>query len=153
MYKYKINFDDSKWKKYLDRLDGRMAIIRKLILSRIGEKVIAEIKANKLRGQVLKRGSEDLADSITYKFVSLGTIEVGTNIVYAAIHEFGGEIRPKTAKYLRFKIGGKTIFTKLVRMPKRPYLIPTIEEYGKSGKMERLIELTLQEKIRELEVS
>ena len=29
---------------------------------------------------------------------------VGTNVVYAAIHEYGGTIRPKRAKALRFKV-------------------------------------------------
>jgi len=59
--------------------------------------------------------------------------EVGTNLIYARIHELGGEIRPVRAKYLHFVIGGSRvsaarteggthIFTKLVRMPPRPYL-------------------------------
>jgi phage gpG-like protein len=31
--------------------------------------------------------------------------EIGTNLVYAAIHEFGGVIKPKTRKYLAVPVG------------------------------------------------
>jgi phage gpG-like protein len=47
---------------------------------------------------------------------------VGSPVVYAAIHEYGGIIKPKKGKYLVFQIGDKTIFTKKVTMPKRPWL-------------------------------
>ncbi len=43
---------------------------------------------------------------------------VGTNVEYAGIHQFGGEIRPKKAKALRF--GGR--FVGKVTMPARPFL-------------------------------
>lgn len=62
--------------------------------------------------------------------------EVGSNVVYARIHELGGEIRPIRAEYLAFQVmgaggarksaarisGGDWVRTKLVRMPARPYL-------------------------------
>jgi hypothetical protein len=44
------------------------------------------------------------------------------------IHEFGGEIRPKRARFLRFQIEGQTIFTTRVTMPERPHLRPSLEE-------------------------
>ncbi len=47
----------------------------------------------------------------------------GVNRVYAAIHQFGGTIKPKRAKTLRFKLAnGEFISTKSVTMPARPYL-------------------------------
>lgn len=45
-------------------------------------------------------------------------------VIYAAIHEFGGVIRPRTARFLVFTIGGRKIFARKVTMPKRPYLVP-----------------------------
>jgi HK97 gp10 family phage protein len=53
---------------------------------------------------------------------------VGTNVKYASIHEFGGIIRPKTKKYLKFKIGGAWVTTKQVKIKKKPYLIPALTE-------------------------
>ena len=43
---------------------------------------------------------------------------VGTNVIYAGIHQFGGIIRPKKAKALHFN--GK--FVSQVNMPARPFL-------------------------------
>lgn len=51
---------------------------------------------------------------------------VGTNRIYAAIHQLGGEIKPKTAKRLFFKLGTGFISTKSVKIPPRPFL--TIEQ-------------------------
>lgn len=47
----------------------------------------------------------------------------GVNRVYAAIHQFGGVIKPKTKKALRFRIaGGGFVTAKQVTMPARPFL-------------------------------
>lgn len=51
---------------------------------------------------------------------------VGTNLVYAATHQFGDErtVRAKNGGYLRFQIGGKWV-TKAsvrIRIPARPFL-------------------------------
>jgi phage gpG-like protein len=53
---------------------------------------------------------------------------VWTNLKYAAIHEYGWIITPKKWKYLVFQKGGKTIFAKKVRIPKRPYLRPALAD-------------------------
>lgn len=41
---------------------------------------------------------------------------------YAAIHQFGGTIVPKSADALAFVIGGQFVRTKKVTIPARPYL-------------------------------
>jgi phage virion morphogenesis protein len=46
-----------------------------------------------------------LAGSITHEVSDRG-VAVGTNLFYAAIHQFGGTIRAKTSKGLRFRAGG-----------------------------------------------
>jgi HK97 gp10 family phage protein len=55
-------------------------------------------------------------------------VNVGTNVIYAVIHEFGGIIRAKNAPYLHFVIDGRHIFTKVVHMPARPYMRPAVDE-------------------------
>ncbi len=72
-------------------------------------------------GQTLTGKAADLKNSINYK-PSSREVEVGTSKVYAAIHQFGGVIKPKKGKFLVFEIGGKKIFAKSVTMPARPFL-------------------------------
>lgn len=58
-------------------------------------------------------------------------VKVGTNLVYAQIHDKGGIIRPKKKKYLRFKINGRWVMAKKVRIPKykgRGYLTPAFKK-------------------------
>lgn len=87
-------------------------------------------------GQPL-RDSGRLANSITYNADDSG-VEVGTNVCYAATHQFGATIRAtgnagtnacgprKGAPFLVFKIGDKKVFAKQVTIPARPFL-PTPE--------------------------
>lgn len=49
-------------------------------------------------------------------------VEVGTNRINAAIHQFGGVIRAKTAKGLRFVWMNEVHVRMSVTMPARPYL-------------------------------
>ena len=50
-------------------------------------------------------------------------VTLGTNIPYAAIHNFGGTIVPKNGKVLAFPgMGGATIFAKKVVIPKRSFI-------------------------------
>lgn len=49
--------------------------------------------------------------------------EWGVNRIYAAIHQFGGVIKAKSAGGLKFKLpGGGFAVVKAVHMPARPYL-------------------------------
>lgn len=79
--------------------------------------------------RALVQGGQTLRDtgmlyrSITHR-AEPQTVRVGTNLIYAAIHQFGGTIRAKTAKGLRFRPAGGNGFVsvKSVRIPARPYL-------------------------------
>jgi phage gpG-like protein len=53
------------------------------------------------QGGVTLTDTARLRGSITYRAEASG-VEVGSNVLYAAIHQFGGVIRAKTAKGLRF---------------------------------------------------
>ena len=53
---------------------------------------------------------------------------VGTNLVYAAIQEYGGTIKAKNAPYLVFKTAdGQWHRVKAVTIPARPYLTPAMQ--------------------------
>lgn len=47
---------------------------------------------------------------------------VGTNVKYAAIHQFGGTIRARTARGLIFRINGRFVRKDEVEIPARPFL-------------------------------
>ena len=82
-----------------------------------------DIKKKKLSGDVLTARSGHLRRSIASVFHGSkqnfgGT--VGSNVVYLPIHEFGGVIKPRKKKALKFSIPGVGFVTvKSVRIPKR----------------------------------
>ncbi|HRJ48138.1 MAG TPA: phage virion morphogenesis protein [Opitutaceae bacterium] len=54
--------------------------------------------------------------------VTQNSVTVSSDRAYAAIHQRGGEIRPKPGnKALRFTIGGATVFARRVVIPARPF--------------------------------
>jgi phage gpG-like protein len=97
---------------------------------------LVRVVKKKLSGEVLKVRSNRLRGSIARGPVQgdgkVLQVVVGTNVVYARIHEFGGVIVPKRKKYLRFVVDGKTVFAKRVVIPKRPYIAPSIAEGAKA---------------------
>jgi phage gpG-like protein len=50
------------------------------------------------------------------------TAQAGTALKYAGIHQFGGTIRAKTAKGLRFQVGGRWCTKREVVIPARPFM-------------------------------
>lgn len=75
------------------------------------------------RGGDILVHSGNLRDNISTYEDSNSAI-VGTNELYAAIHQFGGKIRPKKAKALSFN----GILRKSVTIPARPFLALTTED-------------------------
>ena len=61
--------------------------------------------------------SGHLRRSIRWQLLDSRSVQVGTNVPYAAIHQFGGTIRPKKGKALSF--GGRLV--RSVTIPARPY--------------------------------
>lgn len=64
-----------------------------------------------------------LVQSITHEATE-GSVAVGTNVIYAAIHQVGGTIRAKTSKGLRFRSPGNGGWVRKseVEMPRRAFL-------------------------------
>ncbi|SFZ86000.1 phage virion morphogenesis (putative tail completion) protein [Devosia enhydra] len=66
--------------------------------------------------------SARLRNSITWEPAS-DRVAVGTNVIYAAVHQFGAVIRPVRAAALRFRIPGIGWVTrKSVTIPRRAFL-------------------------------
>jgi phage virion morphogenesis protein len=80
----------------------------------------ASIRAQAEGGQTLTDTGR-LRASIT-RDATDRTATVGTNVVYAAINQFGGTVRAKTPKGLRFKVGGGWVRKQSVTLPPRPFL-------------------------------
>lgn len=88
-------------------------------------------KTHHLAGATLKARTHLLQHSVKSRVNVRGTAisgRVGSPVVYAAIHEFGGIIKPKKAKYLVFQIDGTWIRTKQVTMPKREWLAKSLKD-------------------------
>jgi len=78
------------------------------------------------QGKILSLNGH-LADSINHDVVNGNTVVVGTNKEYAAIHQFGGVIRPKTSKGLAIGVvnsdgDARLGWAKEVTIPARPFL-------------------------------
>lgn len=65
--------------------------------------------------------SAALVNSQTY-LADDESVEVGTDMIYAAIHQLGGTIRPVVADKLVFTIGGQFVSVDEVTIPKRSFL-------------------------------
>lgn len=79
------------------------------------------IRAREQGGQTLV-DSARLKQSITHR-PAPGQVEVGTNVIYAAIQQFGGTITAKSARALVFRIPGAGWATvSSVTIPARPFL-------------------------------
>ncbi len=76
-------------------------------------------KGNKILVGAGMRGG--LLGTIVY-LVTGSRLMIGTNKVYAAIHQFGGVIQPRSGGYLVFRLGGRLVHAKKVTIPARPFL-------------------------------
>lgn len=120
---------------------------------------------NATKGNVAKQGlikirtlSRSLHMELVEQTPTQAAVEVGTDLEYGAIHEFGGVIKPRTAKYLAIPVGSRKgspsshgdlklrktrggnlvmvdeggevqyVLKKSVEIPPRPYLRPAADE-------------------------
>lgn len=117
-----------------DKIKGMVTGFRKEAyqsMSRLVMELTRKVKQDKLSGQVLNNRTGRLRRSIHPEVQATGRSlfgRVGTNVIYAAIHEYGGDIYPKTAKALRFQIGDRWITTQHVKMPERSFLRTALAE-------------------------
>ncbi|WP_306050111.1 phage virion morphogenesis protein [Oceaniradius stylonematis] len=87
--------------------------------------------ATKRNARILTE-SGGLRDSVTHA-AGRDTVRIGSNKVYAAIHQRGGTIRAKSGGRLAFRMGDALVRPTSVEIPSRPYL-------GINADDERMIE-------------
>jgi len=145
---FKIELDATKLKGDLKQLRERTPRINRRILSLICEATIASSNKDYLRGgkSELHWRTGNLARSESYT-VSDFAAEIVAGAKYAAIHESGGTIVPRTKEWLMFEVNGHFVKTKKVVMPKRPFLGPALEDVFSSGQANKIADSTLQEEI------
>lgn len=81
---------------------------------------IPSIRAKTQGGDTL-RDTGRLMNSITHRTAD-DFVEVGTNVLYAAMMHGGGTIKATGGGYLKFKIGNRWSQKKSVTIPARPFL-------------------------------
>jgi phage gpG-like protein len=92
----------------------------KLVLTKAGVKQVNANAAGKAGKPLVDKGM--LRNSIVARATADG-VEVGTNLKYAKVHQFGATIVPKKAKRLVFPgPNGEFIFARRVTVPARPYM-------------------------------
>lgn len=69
-----------------------------------------------------RRGNAGLMGSITFDVPDRRTVRVGSNKIYAAVHQFGATITPKRGRFLTFRLGPRVVRARRVTIPARPYL-------------------------------
>lgn len=136
----------------LDRLDRKLSRLSKLAQADVLERALhagaqeilnsAVDKAPYLTG-TLRRSLHSKTDEKSGSRVS---VLVGTDLEYAAMQEFGGEVVPKVAKMLAFEVKGKLVFAKKVTIPAHPYLRPAFDE--QKGEAVRQFRLAVGDQIR-----
>lgn len=67
------------------------------------------------------RGQTRSLSEIVYQVAS-DNVEIGTNVIYARVHNEGATIRPKNGSALVFAMGGQTFMVQSVKIPKRQFL-------------------------------
>lgn len=103
---------------------GEEELIRKfqqLTAEMQGEALVNTVQAgggvvmNAARENIKKQGlirtrtlSRSVHQEVTERDANHAAVEVGTDLEYAAIHEFGGTIQPKSGKYLAIPVGSYT---------------------------------------------
>jgi phage gpG-like protein len=111
-----------------------------------------------------------LARSITTQRAGALRYQIGTNLEYAAIHEFGGTINhPGGTFYVMF--GGVPTFIKksqvnslrrrglfvgqtsahAIQMPRRPFLIPTLKRMTADGSLQKRFEQRFKANMRAIQ--
>ncbi|MEG1931295.1 MAG: phage virion morphogenesis protein [Anaerovorax sp.] len=158
MSSVRLEGDISKLKAQIDKLEkvdfksvsnALAEVARTSTMDRFKQQVDPNEKKWPESTRVKEIGGRTLTDtgglrkSIRSKVSNTG-FALGTNLKYAATHQFGDQgrvIQAKNKKSLRFRIGGKWVVKKkvIVNIPARPYLgingedieemVGTIEDY------------------------
>lgn len=138
-----VKIEDNEGKALFDRLQRRlqdltpaMKVIGQIIRTSVVKNFEAGGRPSKWKPskRALTESGRTMVDtgrlmkSITAKAYP-DRAEVGTNVIYAAIHQFGGDITAKNSRYLKFRIGKRWAQKRKVTIPARPFLMVQDEDW------------------------
>ena len=127
-----VTIDDAAFRKDLRSLRGKATGDAMKPAALAGGFVIEGAAKINVRNKLDKHPTGNLLGSINTKPTAVKknsvTVATGTNVIYAAIHEFGGTIKAKNAKALVFEIDGEIKMVKSVYIPPRPYMRPAVDD-------------------------
>lgn len=127
-----IEFDTSSLINDLDKVDKRIrGQVAVKAVDAGGHQIMNYARIN-IRNKLNKQPTGALANSIDVvsKQDGSGAVAVvAPHRVYARIHEFGGTIFPRRAKFLTFRVDGHFVRARKVTIPARPYLKPAVTEH------------------------
>jgi len=131
----KIDFDDKNVRVTLANMQKNTKNI-KIALNLIGDTLVKSVRQNFISGgrPPWKKSSGKktlvglgmrggLMGSIHYQIDGNTVTVMPDKRPYAAIHQFGGTIKAKNAKNLKFKVNGQWVSKKQVVIPARPYML------------------------------
>lgn len=105
---YKVLWDKTMFKRVGDKMERAVEI------------AVDDAAGRLIRGyrSTVSKKSGELAESIEILDRSPGRATVGTKgVIYAAVQEFGGNVRPKHKKHLVFRAGGQIVKKRNVKVP------------------------------------
>ena len=98
--------------------------LRELPLDGVDRDIIREV-AEEVKEEARDNAPErsgELKRSIRVLDIDGQSAKVGSDLVYAPIHEFGGTIRPNKGEVMRYKIGGQWVSMRGVTIKESRYL-------------------------------
>lgn len=149
-----INLDDSQAQKSLSQLLNNASnsrVIMRGLAQELETLTSDNFESESFGGQAWVRSmgrgktlndTGELKDSITSS-ASSHAAQVGTNMIYARIHHFGGAIRPKQKSHLVFATPNGFARVKSVTLPARPFLPVSPDGQLQSDGDRRLMEVAL----------
>lgn len=171
-----MKIDDSRLRRKFQALQGiqRGDVLVHALLAG-GVVVLDAARVNILAQELVRTRtlSRSLSQEVVEQSDTKAKIAVGTDLEYAAIHEFGGVITPKTARYLAIPVNGASgsprdrddlhavrsgagnlvlvnengvqfVLKDSVMIPARPYLRPAVDE-NKETVIEEITAVLAQE--------
>jgi phage gpG-like protein len=128
------------------RVDIDVSFQRQMNLKEIVGDTVREA-AEELREEAKQNAptrSGELKSSIRITRLSGRSAKVGSKLVYAPVHEFGGTIRPKKGKVMRYQINGRWVTLRGVTIKESRYLRNAAKEVNR--RVPRIAERVMKEK-------
>jgi phage gpG-like protein len=128
------------------RVDIDVSFQRQMNLKEIVGDTVREA-AEELREEAKQNAparSGELKSSIRITRLTERSAKVGSKLIYAPVHEFGGTIRPKKGKVMRYQINGRWVTLRGVTIKESRYLRNAAKEVNR--RVPRIAERVMKEK-------